>query len=61
MANFFPSFYLEQLYPLQDKALALIVAQDTGFYLSGGTASSRGYLNHRFSDDLDLFRSLCQR
>lgn len=55
MANFFPSFYLEQLYPLQDKALALIVAQDTGFYLSGGTASSRGYLNHRFSDDLDLF------
>jgi hypothetical protein len=28
---------------------------ETGFYLSGGTAASRGYLNHRFSDDLDLF------
>jgi hypothetical protein len=26
-----------------------------GFYLSGGTAASRGYLHHRFSDDLDLF------
>ena len=28
---------------------------ETGFYLTGGTAASRGYLNHRFSDDLDLF------
>lgn len=23
--------------------------------MTGGTAASRGYLNHRFSDDLDLF------
>ncbi len=28
---------------------------DTVFYLTGGTASSRGYLQHRFSDDLDFF------
>lgn len=28
---------------------------DTGFYLTGGTAASRGYLQHRFSDDLDFF------
>lgn len=26
-----------------------------GFYLTGGTALSRGYFNHRFSDDLDYF------
>jgi len=25
------------------------------FYLTGGTAVSRAYLQHRFSDDLDLF------
>ena len=24
------------------------------FYLTGGTAVSRGYLHHRYSDDLDL-------
>lgn len=28
---------------------------DTGFYLTGGTGLSRGYLNHRFSEDLDFF------
>jgi len=28
---------------------------DTDFYLTGGTASSRGYLQHRFSEDLDYF------
>ncbi|HPK45112.1 MAG TPA: nucleotidyl transferase AbiEii/AbiGii toxin family protein, partial [Spirochaetota bacterium] len=25
------------------------------FYLTGGTALSRGYFNHRYSDDIDLF------
>ncbi|HRW46462.1 MAG: nucleotidyl transferase AbiEii/AbiGii toxin family protein [Caldilinea sp.] len=55
MASFAPSFYFETLYPLQDAVLQLVNALDTGFYLSGGTASSRGYLQHRFSDDLDLF------
>lgn len=51
------TFYFTRLYPLQDKVLAAIGNAGTGFYLSGGTAASRGYLNHRFSDDLDLFAS----
>lgn len=50
-----PSFYFDTLYPFQDRVLQIIGNLDTGFYLSGGTAASRGYLNHRFSDDLDLF------
>ncbi len=49
------SFYFERLYPLQDQVLRTLVGVDTGLYLSGGTAVSRGYLHHRFSDDLDLF------
>ncbi|MFZ5875099.1 MAG: nucleotidyl transferase AbiEii/AbiGii toxin family protein [Nitrospirota bacterium] len=49
------AFYFEILYPLQDRVLKVINAIETGFYLTGGTASSRGYLHHRFSDDLDLF------
>lgn len=47
--------YAELLYPLQDRVLHLLAAEDTGFYLTGGTAASRGYLGHRYSDDLDLF------
>ena len=43
------------LYPLQDDVLAIVSALDTNLYLSGGTAASRGYLGHRFSDDLDMF------
>lgn len=50
-----PSEYFERLYPLQDAVLASFARADTGFYLTGSTAASRGYLNHRFSDDLDLF------
>jgi predicted nucleotidyltransferase component of viral defense system len=49
------SFYFDQLYPLQDRVLRVIGNCETEFYLTGGTALSRGYLNHRFSDDLDLF------
>ena len=45
----------ESLYALQDQALGLIREVETDFYLTGGTASSRGYLHHRFSEDLDLF------
>lgn len=44
-----------RLYPLQDAVLAVISGPETGLYLSGGTAASRGYLGHRYSDDLDLF------
>jgi hypothetical protein len=47
--------YFTKLYPLQDAVLAAFATMDAGFYLRGGTAASRGYLNHRFSDDLDLF------
>ncbi len=35
--------------------LNIINQADTGFYLTGGTAASRGYLHHRYSDDLDFF------
>jgi Nucleotidyl transferase AbiEii toxin, Type IV TA system len=48
-------YYIHKLYPLQDAVLALIAACDTSFYLTGGTALSRWYLHHRFSDDLDFF------
>ncbi|HLA06252.1 MAG TPA: nucleotidyl transferase AbiEii/AbiGii toxin family protein [Anaerolineales bacterium] len=54
MAN--PSaFYFDVLYPFQDLVLKVVNGMDTDFYLTGGTASSRGYLQHRFSDDLDFF------
>jgi hypothetical protein len=53
MAN--PSYYFDILYPFQDRVIKAINRVDTEFYLSGGTAASRGYLNHRFSDDLDYF------
>ena len=49
------AYYFERLYPLQDRVLGLLRQIESGFYLSGGTAASRGYLHHRFSDDLDLF------
>ena len=48
-------FYLDRLYPMQDRVLARLGPIETGFYLTGGTAASRGYLHHRFSDDLDFF------
>jgi nucleotidyltransferase AbiEii toxin of type IV toxin-antitoxin system len=47
--------YFDRLYPLQDEALKVLREVETGLYLTGGTAASRGYLHHRFSDDLDLF------
>jgi len=33
---------------------------DTDFFLTGGTALSRAYYNHRYSDDLDFFLSQSQ-
>lgn len=50
-----PEFYLHSLYPFQDRVFNALSQVDTGFYLTGGTALSRAYLNHRFSDDLDFF------
>ncbi len=49
------SFYFDRLYPFQDRLLKILSRLKTGFYLTGGTAASRGYLAHRFSDDLDFF------
>ncbi len=48
-------YYLNFLYPLQDRVLKSIEKANQAFYLTGGTAISRVYLHHRFSDDLDLF------
>ena len=48
-------YYKDKLYPLQDKVLKIINALGTPFYLTGGTALSRCYFNHRYSDDLDFF------
>jgi hypothetical protein len=41
-------FFLDRLYPFQDQVLKVFSAVDTGFYLTDGTALSRGFLNHRF-------------
>lgn len=49
------AYYFDFLYPFQDEVLKRVSQLDTGFYLTGGTAASRGYLRHRFSDDLDFF------
>lgn len=49
------SYYNDTLYPLQDKVLKLIDTLQIPFYLTGGTALSRCYFNHRYSDDLDFF------
>ena len=43
------------LYRLQDKFLQWWVSQKLPFYLTGGTALGRFFLNHRYSDDLDFF------
>jgi len=44
-----------KLYLLQDKFLSWWVSLGLPFYLTGGTALGRFYLNHRFSEDLDFF------
>jgi len=49
------AYFFDTLYPLQDEVLAVLAGLETGFYLTGGTAASRLYLHHRFSDDLDFF------
>ena len=49
-------YYLERLYPLQDRFLKFFNDQNQGrFYLTGGTALSRFYYQHRYSEDLDFF------
>lgn len=53
--NSYEQYYREILYPLQDGVMSIINKLNTPFFLTGGTALSRQYSNHRFSDDLDLF------
>ncbi|MGP1418710.1 MAG: nucleotidyl transferase AbiEii/AbiGii toxin family protein [Sphaerochaetaceae bacterium] len=48
-------YYRESLYPFQDRILKSVESLSLPFYLTGGTALSRFYFKHRFSDDLDLF------
>ena len=51
-----PSLYYEKnLYPLQDGVMSILSQSYTDFFLTGGTALSRAYYNHRYSDDLDFF------
>jgi len=47
--------YYQRLYKFQDQVLKEIQQCDTEFYMTGGTALSRCYLDHRYSDDLDFF------
>ncbi len=53
--NLSEKYYMENLYPLQDGVLNIVKKFGIPFYLTGGTALSRGYFHHRYSDDLDLF------
>lgn len=46
---------MNKLYPLQDIVLHLFNDEAIKLYLTGGTALSRAFLNHRYSDDLDFF------
>ncbi|MCI0471849.1 MAG: nucleotidyl transferase AbiEii/AbiGii toxin family protein [Candidatus Aminicenantes bacterium] len=45
--------YYRDLYVIQDEILMAL--EEFDFYLTGGTALSRFYFNHRYSDDLDFF------
>lgn len=51
----FLAYYEENLYRLQNGVLNIVRTSGTPFYLTGGTALSRGYYRHRYSDDLDFF------
>ncbi|NWF76317.1 MAG: nucleotidyl transferase AbiEii/AbiGii toxin family protein [Nitrospirae bacterium] len=46
-------YYNNVIYPLED--IVISVFRESPFYLTGDTALSRGYYNHRYSDDLDFF------
>lgn len=53
--NLQEKYYRESLYTFQDGILNIVKKSGTPFYLTGGTALSRGYFNHRYSDAPDLF------
>jgi len=47
--------YEQGLYALQDKVFEVAGVYEDKIYLTGGTALSRFYFQHRLSDDLDFF------
>ncbi len=49
------TYYKTKLYPFQDGILDIVRRSGTPFYLTGGTALSRRWFGHRYSEDLDLF------
>lgn len=51
----YSEFYETNLYRLQNGVLNIVKNSETPFYLTGGTALSRGFYHHRYSDDLDFF------
>ena len=53
--NTYTRYYTDYLYPLQSGIIRKIGETGFPFYLTGGTALSRGYFHHRYSDDLDFF------
>lgn len=53
--NEFAKYYRESLYPCQNEVMKLVDGLGAPFYLTGGTALSRHYFNHRYSDDLHFF------
>lgn len=53
--NLSEAYYKKKLYPLQDGVFKIVKDLNLPFYLTGGTALSRIYFNHRYSDDLDFF------
>jgi predicted nucleotidyltransferase component of viral defense system len=45
----------KNLYKLQDRIFQVVSGHLGDFYLTGGTAMGRFYMDHRYSDDLDFF------
>ena len=52
--NVSEKYYEKSLYPLQDGVLNIVQNAKTPFFLTGGTALSRHYTHHRYSDNLDF-------
>lgn len=59
--NNYCAYYREKLYPFQDGILKIVKELGLPFYLTGGTALSRFYYDHRFSEDLDFFVNSCDQ
>ncbi len=45
----------QKLYKTQDQVILVLKEVLDGFYLTGGTALGRYFLDHRYSEDLDFF------